>query len=617
MVIEKVSLLSRIRSSKVGSWLYLPLTFLSYAILSGGFQAIYGSFSNLPRQSHIPLLFDLAWCLILTAIVWLLPSVLKKIFMLLSAAAYSLMVVASGVMLNMFNRFFSFGDFAFAGDGAAFLDLSYLNVRKITLLLAAVCLMIMVFAVLVAPEKGRRRAKREFLMAGVMFILGTALALTTRFVFLKFDNVVIWDGAFSPGEVYETYSDTKQSMLISGIYEYAFRDLYITLGIFQHADAEELEMIDSYIESRGEHEKNDMSGIFEGRNLIVIQLEAIDTWELCREYMPNLYAIKQESIVFENHYTPAYITAGTFNTEFMANTGLFPAETGTSTSLYMRNAYPYSLASLFSQAGYSANSFHGSEGEIYNRGSIHPALGYEEYHSGSDMNMSEYTLDTQLMNGYEDMTGADKFFSFVITISGHGPYNDKTAAYLRHGEAAEAVAERSEYNYLHAVSHAMETDEFIGLLTDRLEQDGLLEDTVLVFYADHYNYYMLDDELNREIKGVDSHNMLAHTDFFIYSKDTGAMSVSKVTSSVDILPTLANLFGLDTDYRMYMGSDAFSEEGGYVFFLDGAWFDGETYCTVSNADSEYQRSISEDITLRRQVCQAILKNDYYRAAVEG
>lgn len=617
MIAEKQRLFSRIRSSKVGTWLYLTLTFVSYALLSAGFQAIYGQFASFSQQDHIPLLFNFAWCLILTAIVWLLPSVLKKIFMLLSAAAYSMMVVASGVMLNMFNRFFSFGDFAFAGDGAAFLDLSYLNVRKITLLLAAVCLAIMLFAVLIVPEKRRRKAKREFLMAGAMFVLGAALALVTKYVFLRSDNVVVWDGASAPTEIYETYSDTKQSMLLSGIYEYAFRDLYLTYGIFQHADEEDLSLITDYVQSRSEHEKNSMSGIFEGKNLILIQLEAIDTWELCQNYMPNLYSIKQNSITFENHYTPAYITAGTFNTEFMANTGLFPAETGTSTSVYTRNFYPYSLASLFTRAGYSSNSFHGSEGNIYNRGSIHTNLGYEKYHAGSDISMSQYTLDTQLMNGYADMTSADKFFSFVITISGHGPYNDQTPSYLRHGEAAEAIAQRNEYNYVHAVSHAMETDEFIGLLMDRLEQDGLLENTVLVFYADHYNYYMLDDELNREIKGVDSYNMLAHTDFFIYSSDIEPMSVDKVTSSVDILPTLANLFGLDTDYRMYMGSDAFSEDGGYVFFPDGAWFDGATYCITSNNDDKYQLSVDEDITLRRQVCQAILKNDYYRIAAEG
>ena len=57
------------------------------------------------------------------------------------------------------------------------------------------------------------------------------------------------------------------------------------------------------------HEDNEMSGRYEGKNLMLIQLESIDTWMLTEAYMPNLYALKQESLSFVNHFTPAYITA--------------------------------------------------------------------------------------------------------------------------------------------------------------------------------------------------------------------------------------------------------------------------------------------------------------------
>ena len=67
--------------------------------------------------------------------------------------------------------------------------------------------------------------------------------------------------------------------------------------------------------------------------------------------MPNLSKLKAESISFTNHYTPAYITAGTFNTEFMTNTGLLPATGGIATSVYGNNSFPYSLANLFGQQG--------------------------------------------------------------------------------------------------------------------------------------------------------------------------------------------------------------------------------------------------------------------------
>ena len=95
--------------------------------------------------------------------------------------------------------------------------------------------------------------------------------------------------------------------------------------------------------------------------------------------MPNLSKLKAESISFTNHYTPAYITAGTFNTEFMTNTGLLPATGGIATSVYGNNSFPYSLANLFGQQGYTARSFHNSRGNIYDRGTIHPNLGYDFY----------------------------------------------------------------------------------------------------------------------------------------------------------------------------------------------------------------------------------------------
>ena len=52
-----------------------------------------------------------------------------------------------------------------------------------------------------------------------------------------------------------------------------------------------------------------------GKNVIMVQLEAIDTWMLQEAYMPNLAKLKSEGLVFTNHYTPAYISAGTFNTD--------------------------------------------------------------------------------------------------------------------------------------------------------------------------------------------------------------------------------------------------------------------------------------------------------------
>ena len=149
------------------------------------------------------------------------------------------------------------------------------------------------------------------------------------------------------------------------------------------------------------------------------------------------------------------------------------------------------------------------------------------------------------------------------------------------------------------MAHAKETDAFIGALMAALEENGLLEDTVVAFYADHYNYYMLDDALNMDIKGVDSLDLLQHTDFFIYSRSLEAQTVEKVTSSIDVLPTLANLFGLEADYELLAGDDAFSEDGGYVFFND-------------NTFVGTQEDVSAEIVERRRINQLLLTGDWWR-----
>lgn len=576
----------------------LILCFLSLACNGAWFLLMYRH--GQPQSFLLPsTVLTLAWSLLLTGIAALLPRLARRIYMGVVGGVFFILPIVHGVYYNMFRKFFSFADIAFAGDGFAFLDTSYLVIRKLSVLLDLLCLAIMIAGiVLSAKETEKRRARPRMIGGGCGILAGIALMLVICVPFLRGGGLVIWDMNSDPATIYRNFTDSKASMSLLGLYHYTFRDLHLTLFPNSgHLTQEERDEIEAFAQSRP-HEDNEMTGKLAGKNLILVQLEAIDTWML--DYMPALQAVKEHSLSFANHYTPAYITGGTFNTEFIANTGLFPAATGTPTSVYTRNSYPKSLANLFREQGYTANSFHGSEGEVYLRGSIHPNLGYEAYHSGSDMGMPNFTLDSQLMEAYDQFTSEDgPFFSFIITYSGHGPYGEGNAIYQAHADAAKAAAKRTDGKYVYAVGHAMETDLFIKDLMSKLQEDGMLENTVVAFYADHYNYYMLDDPLVMDIKGVDSMNMLQHTDFFIYSKDLEPRSVEKYSSTLDVLPTLANLFGLDADYGLMAGDDIFSDAGGYVIFNDNTWVGTE-------------EDVSQEILTRRQINAKLLEGDYWR-----
>ena len=221
------------------------------------------------------------------------------------------------------------------------------------------------------------------------------------------------------------------------------------------------------------------------------------------------------------------------------------------------------------------------------------------------------------------MTSGNKFYSYLITYSGHGPYTEEMRNISDpHYEAAKAEVAKSGVTgsaenmeeYTLAVAHAMETDEYIGELVDKLTGDGHMEDTVLVFYADHYGKYMSDDAFLKQVKGVgENKNELYRTPFFLYSADQKPETVEKYTSSVDIVPTLVNLFGLDADRRYYVGDDIFGDRGGAVLMPNYAWFDENVYYSdaYQGEMTEAMQERTADFRERVNASWDTLKSDYF------
>ena len=86
----------------------------------------------------------------------------------------------------------------------------------------------------------------------------------------------------------------------------------------------------------------------------------------------------------------------------------------------------------------------------------------------------------------------------------------------------------------------------------------------------------------------------------ITAEDTVAITMTK-DGTTYVLPTIANLFGLDADYGAMIGHDAFSADGGWAFWLDGCWFDG----------TQWSRQVREDIEQQKKMSQFILAGNYF------
>lgn len=581
------------------SRIYLPLFFCILVCIDILLRWVYQDVANIPLFDKTPILFTLFWSLLATAVAFLLPKLMKKIYMMLIILLDCVLFLVHAGMYSFFHRFFSFSDTAFAGDGAAFFEFSYFHFRKIIFIGLFLALLGGVIACVLVPKK--ERYSRGRVICGILLLaLSVGGIFGVKKISFKREASVNWNNYEFREAVYENFTDSTRCLMLTGLHHYTFRDFCLTYRVYElFSNGSKKEELDKYYAAIEPDPDNEMTGIFKGKNVIMIQLEAIDTWLINDVCMPNLLAVKEQSLDFTNNFAPMYLSAGTFNTENLANTGMVSPAVGGSITMYSRNAYPLSAAHLFQEQGYTANSFHGSPGSVYDREFIHKNWGYEKYHGYQQMHLKDYSYDSQLMDAFELFTSKEHpFFSFIITISGHGPYKDSKVSNTHYDRFAALLPEGTEEMVIHAYAHAYETDLFIGSLMERLEAEGFLDNTVLIFYSDHYDYYVVDDQIIMKLKNVSDSNMIQSAPFFIYSKDTAPRKITKVTSTIDILPTVVNLFDLNTDGRYYMGNDAFSENGGYVIFPDTSWYDGTTYWRAGVDPADSQQIVDRNLEIQ-------------------
>ena len=611
-------------------WLSLLPAFLAYFFLDFSLRLFYGAMSNVSLWAWQPLVFTLLWSGTMTAIAALLPRTGRRIFLLVTFVPFALLTITHCVLYQLTGTCFSFADLAYAGDGARFVSAAYFHLKVGQWLSIAVCLALMLCAVIFTPQThvGRRGRIAAAVLAAACAagILVVHTMQMPRGGIVEHNEYFAWNDAASHDTLSETYAEftnANRCLMFSGLYQYTVRGAVVTIWPQTTADTERIAELDAYYAAYPKQAADTpMTGAFAGKNLILIMMESIDDWLVTPEYMPNLYHLEQEGVYFRNYYAPIFLAAATFNSEFTANTSLIAPEYQVRNSYYAEHALPYSLANLFRDAGYRARSYHAANPNIYNRGQIHLNFGYESYNDYGDLGMDDYMLDSQLLRGYDQIVSDEPFFSFIITYSGHGPYTTEQQNISEpHLDRARTVidystvpytTEAQKEEYTRAVAQAMETDAFIGGLRERLEADGHAEDTVLMLFTDHYCKYFSDAELISAIKGETDRNMLSNVPFVIWTEGITPQVSEKYVSTMDIAPTIVDLFSLDADLRYYIGNDMFGPDGGVVYLRNYVWYDGKTYDTGSDdAPDPAVLAVRRQVREQLDVSQDTFRYDYF------
>lgn len=407
------------------------------------------------------------------------------------------------------------------------------------------------------------------------------------------------------------------------------------------ANGEETTWLAEYLESQTPTAKNEYTGRFEGHNLIYITAEGFSPYAVREDLTPTLYRLIHSGFDFTNYYVPLWQTS-TSDGEYVNCTGLIP-DGQYSMRSSGDNTMAYALPGYFASEGVSSMAYHNNSLSYYDRHITHNNLGYvfkaARLGGLSQAEWGEYIFpmenpdtwpasDLEMVQGtISEYVNLDRFHVYYLTVSGHMNYSFRGNSMASKNREAVEGLEMSE-NAKAYIACQMELDKALQYLLEQLETAGKLENTVICLSADHYPYGMSQEQYE-ELAGkpLGENRDMYRNNLIIWNVklEENPQVIDKVCCSVDILPTLLNLFGFDFDSRLYAGRDIFSDEEGLVIFNDRSFitdkviYDRKTKETVwknpgewDDASKEaYLEDIKQEVKDRYNFSAYILRNDYY------
>lgn len=540
----------------------------------------------------VPILFTISWLFLLIGASLFYKKKIGKIIYIVFFILTFIIYLVNNVYYSMTGTFFDFNMLQLAGEGSEYFLDALKNCNIWVYILIIPILLTFIFAIKLYPNREKTNLK------GVIriFFIFLIIHFITPFLLGTANEDLTWSTWRNPRNIYMNFNDNNKSLMVSGLYEYTARNFYVTfIKAKKTTNEEELTFLEEEYQKEDTKETNKYTGKYKDNNLIIIQLEGIDNWLITEETTPTLYKMMNNSINFTNHYSYYNGGGSTFNSEFAVNTGFItPLSYTQNAYTFNKNTFPYSLAHLFKNEGYTVNAFHMNTSEYYSRGANYKNWGYDNYYGLVDLGEykdDSYVLDRELILNEtfkEKMFENEKFVNYIITYTNHMPFSSEKGTckkLLTLDALNELGLEQLPEDYIYpelteeecTKRQAKETDYMIELLLQELQSRDILDTTTIVIFTDHYLYTLSDQTILDKYKETDN-NLINHTPFFIWNNNQDTKTIKEVTSQLNVLPTILNLFGINYNSNYYIGQDALSNNyQGSVFFSDYSWYDGKIY----------------------------------------
>lgn len=413
--------------------------------------------------------------------------------------------------------------------------------------------------------------------------------------------------------------------------------LDIDFAELSETDSSTYKKIDAYVASLTPSRKNGMTGVFEGKNLVLISAEAFTGEVIDEKLTPTLYRLATKGIQFTDYYQPA--GAGTTGGECQNIFGFFPVLGGSSVKRTAQQNNYFTMGNQLNRLGYFGKAYHNGNYTMYDRDKTHNNLGYSEGFMAFGNGMEKFITPTWPESDHDMFVGTipdyidqERFNVYYMTVSGHCNYRFHNNAMSKKNRDRVAELEGSEAIRAYKAAN-LELEDALACLVEKLEEKGIADDTVIVISADHYPYGLdeggpsefgkmkyLSELFGEKVENVfqRDHNRLILWCGCLEKYDP--IVVSDPVGSIDILPTLSNLFGTEWDSRLLPGRDVFSDAMPIAILDRSNWktdlgicIRGKftPYSEETELPEDYVKNVKAMVSGKYEYCKYVLNTDYY------
>lgn len=387
--------------------------------------------------------------------------------------------------------------------------------------------------------------------------------------------------------------------------------------------------------------QTEYTGIAKGSNVIILQLESLNEYIIGKEVngkeiTPNLNEFFRQNIYCSQMYNQGL--GSTADSEFEMANSMYPIENGYVFQKYHNNAW-LDIYSTLKNKGYYTSFMHPNTSTYWNRDAIYN-IGYkiDEYNDIKDFPNIERAggfysdegfLDEAInkINSYEG-----NFITTLVSVTTHTPFNLNGVSNL--SEKLTLKVEDVE-KYSDVFGRYLLCNNFVdyafGKFIKKLEETGLMENTILVVYGDHgagltckEDVESFFEENGAKYTEFEEKTKIVHVPFGIKIPNVNESKyIESTTSKIDIKPTILDLLGVENDFAI--GNSIFSNKD-YTFIKDlgyitsqNYYFNGKYYNKQTEEEIEQTKELEEIVEKMEEefyLSDTIIKNNLFRNQIK-